>query len=59
LAIGASCLAVILIFKRRWPKIPGVLVAVIGATIVVSIFDLATAAVAGRRGGPRVVGIRS
>src|SRR5512144_843764 len=40
-AIGASCLAVILIMKRRWPKVPGVLVAVIGATIVVSIFDLA------------------
>jgi high affinity sulfate transporter 1 len=43
-AIGASCLAVILILKRRWPKIPGVLVAVIGATLVVSIFDLATTA---------------
>jgi high affinity sulfate transporter 1 len=43
-AIGASCLAVILIMKRRWPKIPGVLVAVIGATLVVSIFDLAVTA---------------
>jgi len=43
-AIGATCLTVILIFKRRWPKIPGVLIAVIGATIVVSIFDLATTA---------------
>jgi high affinity sulfate transporter 1 len=43
-AIGVACLAVILIFKRRWPKIPGVLVAVIGATIVVSIFNLAATA---------------
>ena len=43
-AIGATCLTVILILKRRWPKIPGVLIAVIGATIVVSLFDLATTA---------------
>jgi high affinity sulfate transporter 1 len=42
--IGASCLAVVLIFKRRWPKIPGVLVAVIGATLVVGIFNLAATA---------------
>ncbi len=41
LAIGAACLATVLIFKRRWPKIPGVLVAVVGATIVTSVFDLA------------------
>jgi high affinity sulfate transporter 1 len=44
LAIGATSLAVVLIFKRRWPKIPGVLIAVTGATVVVSIFDLATTA---------------
>ncbi len=43
-AIGASCLAIVLIFKRRWPKIPGVLIAVVGATIVVGVFDLAAAA---------------
>jgi high affinity sulfate transporter 1 len=43
-AIGATSLAVILILKRLWPKIPGVLIVVIGATIVVSIFDLATTA---------------
>jgi high affinity sulfate transporter 1 len=49
-AIGVSCLAVILVFKRRWPKIPGVLIAVIGATIVVSVFDLAA------RAGVSVVG---
>ncbi|MCO6452574.1 MAG: sulfate permease [Caldilineales bacterium] len=42
--IGASCLAIVLIFKRRWPKIPGVLIAVVGATIVVSVFNLATVA---------------
>ncbi len=40
-AIGASCLALILVLKRRWPKIPGVLVAVVGATLVVGLFDLA------------------
>ena len=34
-AIGVACLAIVLIFKRRWPKIPGVLIAVVGATIVV------------------------
>jgi high affinity sulfate transporter 1 len=43
-AIGVSCLAIVLIFKRRWPKIPGVLIAVVGATIVVGLFDLATVA---------------
>ena len=43
-AIGAACLAIVFIFKRRWPKIPGVLIAVIGATVVVSVFDLATTA---------------
>jgi high affinity sulfate transporter 1 len=49
-AIGASCLALILILKRRWPKIPGVLIAVVGATIVVGVFDLAA------RAGVSVVG---
>ena len=43
-AIGASCLAIVLIFKRRWPKIPGVLIAVVGATIVVGVFNLAVTA---------------
>ena len=42
--IGVACLFIILIFKRRWPKIPGVLIAVIGATIVTGWFDLATTA---------------
>ena len=43
-AIGVSCLAIILVFKRLWPRIPGVLIAVIGATIVVGVLDLATVA---------------
>jgi MFS superfamily sulfate permease-like transporter len=40
-AIGLSCLVVILGFKRWAPKIPGVLIAVIGATIVATWFSLA------------------
>ena len=43
-AIGVSCLAIVLIFKRLWPKIPGVLIAVVGATVVVGVFDLAAVA---------------
>lgn len=50
LAIGLACLAVILIFKRWWPKIPGVLIAVIGSTLGVGWFDLAA------RAGVSVVG---
>lgn len=49
-AIGLSCLAVILGFKRWAPKIPGVLIAVIGATIVAAWFSLAD------RSGISVVG---
>jgi high affinity sulfate transporter 1 len=43
LAIGASALALILILKRR-PRIPGILIAVVAATVVVGILDLATRA---------------
>jgi MFS superfamily sulfate permease-like transporter len=43
LAIGASTLALILLLKR-WPRIPGILIAVIAATVVVAAFDLATRA---------------
>jgi high affinity sulfate transporter 1 len=43
-AIGATCLFIILLFKRRWPKIPGVLIAVIGATIVTGWLNLAATA---------------
>ena len=40
-AIGVSCLFVILGLRRWAPRVPGVLVAVIGATVAVSTFDLA------------------
>ncbi len=49
-AIGLSCLIVILGFKRWTPKVPGVLIAVVGATIVVALFDLTA------RAGISVVG---
>jgi MFS superfamily sulfate permease-like transporter len=39
LAVGASALALIL-FLKRWPRIPGILIAVVAATIVVAAFDL-------------------
>lgn len=44
LTIGVLCLAVIFVCKRRWPQVPGVLIAVVGATIVVGALDLATTA---------------
>ncbi len=40
LAIGVAALAVILAL-RRWRQIPSVLLAVVGATILVAVFDLA------------------
>jgi high affinity sulfate transporter 1 len=40
LAIGASSLALILLLKR-WPRVPGILIAVVAATVAVSVFDLA------------------
>src|SRR5215472_13816059 len=43
LAIGASTLALILLLKRK-PRLPGVLIAVVGATVVVASLDLATRA---------------
>jgi high affinity sulfate transporter 1 len=39
-AIGASCLVVILLCRRWMPRIPGVLVAMLGATIAASALDL-------------------
>jgi len=39
-AIGGSTLALILVLKR-WPRIPGMLVAVAAATAVVAVFDVA------------------
>jgi high affinity sulfate transporter 1 len=41
LVIGVACLVVILACKRWRPKIPGVLVAVVAATIAVGVLDLA------------------
>jgi len=41
LLIGVACLLVILGFKRWRPQIPGVLVAVVGATVAVGVFGLA------------------
>ena len=55
LAIGASCLALILALRRFAPKVPGILVAVVLATLAVTVFGLAdTVSVVGRvpRGVP-------
>jgi high affinity sulfate transporter 1 len=41
LIIGVACLLVIFAFRRWRPRIPGVLVAVVGATVAVGVFDLA------------------
>jgi high affinity sulfate transporter 1 len=41
LVLGVACLAVILACKRWRPRIPGVLVAVVGATVAVGVFGLA------------------
>ena len=43
LAIGAGTLALILLLKR-WPRVPGLLIAVVSATLVVAASDLATSA---------------
>src|SRR5262249_30881404 len=43
LAIGACTLAVILLLKRR-PRVPGILIAVVAAAVVVGALDLATRA---------------
>ncbi len=48
LAIGVATLVVVLLLKR-WRQVPGVLIAVVGATLVVSLLDLA-----GRAGVPVV-----
>src|ERR1700751_4887599 len=41
LAIGTGTLALILLLKR-WPRVPGILIAVSAATLVVAVFHLAT-----------------
>jgi high affinity sulfate transporter 1 len=50
LAIGVTCLVVILGLRQWRPGIPGILVAVVGSTIVSAAFDLSA------RGGVAVVG---
>src|SRR6478736_511192 len=49
LLIGAGTLALIL-FLKRWPRIPGILIAVVAATATVAVFDVA------RRAGVSVLG---
>jgi high affinity sulfate transporter 1 len=51
LVVGVASMAVIFACKRWLPKVPGVLVAVVGATIVVGVFGLA------ERSGLSVVGV--
>lgn len=41
LGLGAGCLVIILLLRRLAPKVPGILIAVVLATVVVSAFDLA------------------
>jgi high affinity sulfate transporter 1 len=43
LAIGAGTLALILLLKR-WRRVPGILIAVVAATVTVALLDLGTAA---------------
>ena len=47
--VGGLTLAVILLLKR-WPRLPGILIAVAGATVAVGVLDLAT------RAGVKVLG---
>jgi high affinity sulfate transporter 1 len=51
LVLGLASLATILIIRRWWPRIPGILVAVVGATIISGVLDLAG------RSGIAVVGV--
>jgi high affinity sulfate transporter 1 len=43
LTVGAGTLAIILLLKR-WPRVPGLLIAVVGATFAVALSGLATSA---------------
>ena len=51
LALGIASLVAILALRRWWPRIPGTLVAVVGATVVSAALDLAS------RAGIAVVGV--
>src|SRR6478752_2717470 len=44
LAIGVACLAIILGLRYRWPRVPGILIAVVGSTIVSAALGLAASA---------------
>jgi MFS superfamily sulfate permease-like transporter len=41
LAIGVACLVLILVLKATAPKVPGILIAVVLATLAVMVFGLA------------------
>ena len=49
LLIGTGTLALIL-FLKRWPRVPGILIAVVAATVTVAVFDVA------KRAGVSVLG---
>ncbi len=51
LTVGISCLAIILILKKLAPKVSGVLIAMVGATVISSIFSLSD------RAGIDVIGV--
>ena len=44
MAIGLTCLAIILGLRHRWPRVPGILIAVVGSTIVSAALGLAAGA---------------
>ncbi|MBD2177878.1 SulP family inorganic anion transporter [Pseudanabaena sp. FACHB-1998] len=44
LTIGIACLAIILVLKKFAPKVSGVLIAMVGATVISSIFGLSDSA---------------
>lgn len=46
LTLGLACLAVIWVFTRWWPRVPGVLIAVLGSIAAVELFDLTERGVA-------------
>ncbi|HXY93540.1 MAG TPA: sulfate permease [Acidimicrobiia bacterium] len=41
LLVGVASLAVVLAIRRWWPKVPGILIAFVGATVVTGALDLA------------------
>ena len=41
LIVGVATLGIILAFRRWWSKVPGILIAVVGAALATSVFDLA------------------